>query len=319
MKTITRISALALLLIFSNIFYGQKTAIDSACVQIENKAEINLAIYSYKNLAENVESGFKSLQEILKGTKDIPEKISYSINFEPNKSMTIKQIEAGEKLIWENGVQTIYQFSNQCNIKTDNYYIQIQFNELEVLMSDSLLTQLLEVIDTTTEIQGRYSATYKYTFEGMQLNHTKQYDKMSGLTDALMLSGGVGVNLIKSEPIIDISAEMGLALRKKRTLQNQYYVSYNLLFNFYEETNVNLNGFLNIGYKHNLSNNIKKPNWLGVEIGYLVNRQGELFGKNTFKLGINWELGKYISVAPQLYMSGDFNQLYPAVRIGFGF
>jgi hypothetical protein len=319
MKTITRISTFALLLLFSNIIYGQKIAIDSAIVQIENKAEINLAIYNYKNLAENVEADFKSLQEILKETKDIPEKISYSIHFEPNKSMTIKQIEAGEKLIWENGVQTIYQFNNQCNITNDNYYLKIQFNELEVLMSDSLITQLMEVIDTTNVIQGRYSATYSYTFEGMQLNHTNQYDKMSGLTDALMLSGGVGVNLIKSEPIIDISAEMGLALRKKRTLQNQYYVSYNLFFDFAEESTVNLNGFLNIGYKYNLSNKINKPNWLGVEIGYLVNRQGELFGKNTFKLGINWELGKFISVAPQLYMSGDFNQFYPAVRIGFGF
>lgn len=319
MKKITQLTSLALLLIFSNIIYGQKTAIDSACVQIENEAEVNLAIYDYKNLAENVETDFKNLQLILGETKDIPEKISYSINYEPNKSMTIKQIEDGEKIIWENGSQTLYQFNNQCNIKAGNYHLQLQFNELDVVLSDSLLAKLLEVIDTTENIQGRYSATYSYTYEGMQLKQGYPFEKMSGLTDALMLSGGVGVNLIKSELVIDVSAELAIAFRKKRTLKNQYYVSYNLLFDFMDESKVNLNGFLNIGYKYNLSNKIEKPNWLGVELGYLVNKQGGLFGKNTFKLGVNWELGKYISVSPQLYMSDDFKEFYPAVRIGFGF
>ncbi|WP_297707679.1 hypothetical protein [uncultured Eudoraea sp.] len=319
MKKITSIFTLTALLMFSSFIYGQKTAIDSACVQIENKAGMNLAIYSYKNLAENVEKDFKSFQLILKETKDIPEKIPYSINYEPNKSVTIKQTEEGERVIWENGEQTIYQFNKQCNILSDTYFLQIQFNELDELISDSLLTQLLEVIDTTTAIQGRHSAIYNYTFDGMQLSQKKQYDMLSEQTDMLMLSGGVGVNLIKSEPVIDISAEMAFAFRKKRTLQNRYYVSYNLLFDFIEESTVNVNGFLNIGYKYNLSKKINKPNWLGVELGVLVNRQGELFGKNTFKLGVNWELGKYISVAPQLYMSDNFDQFYPAVRIGFGF
>jgi len=319
MKKITQIAALIILILSNNFIYGQKTAIDSACVQIGDKAEINLAIYSYKNLAEDVKTDFKNLQSILNETKDIPGKIDYSINYEPDKSLSIRQNEAAEKIIWKNGEQTTYQFNKQCNIKAETYYLQIHFNELEELVSDSLLAQVMEAIDTTENIQGRYSTIYNYSFEGNQLNHNFQYDKKSGQTDMLLLSGGVGVNLIKSEPVIDLAAELGLALRKKAILKNQYYVSYNLLFDFTGESIVNLNGFLNIGYRNNVSNNTKKPNWLGVELGYLVNKQGELFGKNTFKLGVNWELGRYISVSPQLYLSGDFTQFYPAVRIGFGF
>jgi hypothetical protein len=319
MKKIAQISSLVLLLVLSNFIYGQKTTIDSANVQIENKAEINLAIYSYKNLAENVKTDFKSLQSILEETKDIQEKKPFSINYEPNKSMTIMQNEAGEKIIWENGEQSIYQFNNQCNIRAKNYFLQIQFNELEELVSDSLLTQLLAVIDTTAHIQARYATTYNYSFEGLKLIHNQQNDEKSGQMDMLMLKGGVGVNLIKSEPVIDVSAEIAFAFTKKGILKNQYFLSYNLLFDFMEESTVNLNGFLNIGYRNNLSKNKDKPNWLGVEVGYLVNRQGDLFGKNTFKLGVNWELGRYVSVSPQLYMSGGFTELYPAVRIGFGF
>jgi hypothetical protein len=319
MKSITRILSLAMLLFFSNFLSGQKTTIDSASVRMENKAELNLAIYSYKNLAENVKTDFSSLQLILEETKNIQEKTPYSINYIPNKSMTIKQTETGEKIIWENGVQTLYQFNNQCTITADNYLLQIQFNELEVLISDSLLTQLMAVIDTTTNIQGRYATTFNYSFEGLKLIHNKQYDDKNGQMDMLMLKGGVGVNLIKSEPVIDVSAEITFAFTKKGILKNQYFLSYNLLFDFMEESTVNLNGFLNLGYRNNLSNNKDKPNWLGVEVGYLVNSQGDLFGKNTFKLGVNWELGRYVSVSPQLYMSDNFNQFYPAIRIGFGF
>ena len=75
---------------------------------------------------------------------------------------------------------------------------------------------------------------------------------------------------------------------------------------------------MNAGYRYNLSKTMYKPNWLGVELGYLLSRHGKLFRKNTFRFGVNWEIGKYITVAPQIYISGDFNEIYPAVRIGFG-
>ena len=78
-----------------------------------------------------------------------------------------------------------------------------------------------------------------------------------------------------------------------------------------------LNGFANVGYRYNFSNNIYKPNWVGVEVGYNVNRNGDMFGENTFKFAVNWEAGRYITVSPQLYFSGSTT--YPALRIGFGF
>jgi len=309
------------LLLLSSIIitYCQKPYLDSICVQIDDKIELNLKIYDYTSLGENVEKDLNSLQSILKDNNDIPEKVSYSITYEPNKLLSIKQTGPGERIIWENGKQTRYQFNNQCNINSDNYSLKIQFNEIEKLVSDSLIIKIKEVIDTTSSIQGRISMTYNYSFQGENLVHNMQLDKINGQMDMLSLKGGVGVNLIKNQPVIDLSAEMGLIFSKKGILKNQYYLSYNQLSDFGDNSKVNINGFVNIGYRYNLSNTFGNPNWLGVELGYLTNRHGDLFGKNTFKFGVNWELGKYISVSPQLYLSGDLTQFYPAVRIGFGF
>jgi hypothetical protein len=231
--------------------------------------------------------------------------------------MSVKQTGPGERIIWENGEQTRYQFNNQCFINADNYQMQIQYNDFEKLISDSLITKIEKVIETTKSIQGGFSKTYNYTFQGENLIHNEELDKVNGQMDIWSLRGGVGANLIKNQPVIDFTAEMGFAFSKKGILKNEYYLSYNQLSDFDGNSNINLNGFANIGYRRNLSNTVEKPSWLGVEMGFLVSRHGELFEKNTFKLGVNWEIGKLMSVSPQYYFSKNLS--YPAVRIGFGF
>jgi hypothetical protein len=319
MKNIGIIYTASLLLFSSVITYGQKPYLDSICVQIDDNIELSLSIYEYSELFENIEKDLKSLHSILNNNNDIPEKVSYSIIYEPDKLLSFKQTGPIEKIIWKNGKHFSYQFNNQCNINANNYCLQIQYNELEKLVSDSLIVKIKEVIDTTITIQSRISMTYNYSFLGENLVHNIQLDKMNGQMDVFAVKGGVGINLIKNQPVIDLSAEMGLTFSKKAIWKNQYYISYNQLSDFGDSTIIHFNGFVNIGYRYNLSNTIGKPNWLGIEFGYLAYRNGDLFGKNTFRFGVNWELGKYISVSPQLYLSGDLTQFYPAVRIGFGF
>jgi hypothetical protein len=318
MKELRKVYLVSLLL-FSSILitYGQQTYHDSISVQIDDKMELNMTIYDSKGLSEYVERDLKSLQSILKDKSGITENESNSITYVPDKMLSIKHDGAGERIIWENGKQTRNQFNNQCNINSVIYSLQIQFNEFEMLLSDSLISKLKEVIDATIAIDGRFTATYNYSFQGDNLVHNKQLDKINGQMDALSLKGGVGVNLIKSQPVIDLSAEIGYITSKKGIWKNQYYLSYNQLSHFEDNSKINANSFINIGYRHNLSNTFRKPNWLGIELGYLAKRHGDLFEKNTFKFGINWEIGKYMSVSPQLYFSPNFG--YPALRIGFGF
>ncbi|MBK6964753.1 MAG: hypothetical protein IPH20_12635 [Bacteroidales bacterium] len=319
MKKSVKIYALVLLLSSSTIASGQKHTLDSIHVRIDNNLELSLTIYEYADLAENVEKDLKSLQSILKDNFDVPEKESYTIDYVADKLVSIKQTEPGKKIIWENGSQSSYQYSKQCNINSNKYFLNIQYNEPESLISDTLIIRLKEVIDTISHIQGRLSKSYNFSFVGETLIHDKQFDKVNGRMDVINLKGGVGLNLIKNQPVIDLSAEIGILFSKKGILKNQYYLSYNQLSDFDENSKVNLNGFVNIGYRYNLSNDLNDPNWLGLEVGFLTAENGELFEKNTYKFGFNWEIGKYISVSPQFYLSGDFKVFYPAIRIGFGF
>ena len=309
---------IAFLIILSSITtYGQKTHLDSISVEIEGEIELGMSIYDYSDLAQSVENDLKSLHEILKGNKDIPEKTPYSIVYEPNKKLSIRPSGPSERIIWENGKHTRYQFNNKCEILSDKYHLYIEYNELESLVSSDLINKLKEVIDTTSAIQGRFSKTYNYSFIEGSLVHNKQLDEQNRNLDMLFLKGGVGASLIKNELVIDLAAEIGLGFGKKGIIKNQYYLSYNLLFDFIDDSKVNLNSFVNLGYRYNLSKKKKDTNWLGVELGYLVTKQGDMFSDNTFKLGVNWEIGKYISISPQLYFSEELT--YPAIRIGFGF
>lgn len=314
MKTIL---ALMLILISGTITYAQKSFLDSIRVQIDNKMEFELEVNDYTDLAEIIEKDLKNLQSILKESNEIPSEISYTITYTPDKSVFIKQSDQNERIIWEDGKTTLTQFNNQCIVKSENYYLLVRFNEVENLISDDLITKIKEVVNTTNSIQNRYAVTYNYAYEGDKLIHNEDLDKKSGESDAIIVKGGVGANLIKNQPVIDLSAEMGLLFNKKGIWKHNYYLSYNQLSFFDVDSRVVLNGFANIGYRYNFSNDIDNPNWIGVEVGYLVNRHGDMFDKNTFRVAANWEIGRYITVSPQLYFSGSSS--YPALRIGFGF
>ena len=308
---------IAFLIILSSITtYGQKTHLDSISVEIEGKIELGMSIYDYSDLAQSVENDLKSLHEILKDNQDIPE-TAYTIFYKPNKKLSIKQSGPAERIIWKNGKPNRHQFNNKCEILSDKYHLHIEYNDLESLISNDLISKLEEVIDTTNTIQGRFSSTYNYSFKEGELVHHEQLDEYVGQRDMLFIKGGVGASLIKGQLVMDLAAEIGLGFSKKGILKNQFYLSYTPLFDFIDNSTIDLNHFVNLGYRYNLSKNKNDSNWLGVELGYLVSQQGDLFNENTFKLGVNWEVGKYISISPQLYFSEELT--YPAVRIGFGF
>jgi hypothetical protein len=316
-----RIASLLAIFLFGIIFriYGQKHYLDSINVQIGNKMEVNMIIFNYDHLRENMERDLKSLQTILLDRKEPPVQGAYAITYQPNAKLSIKPEEAGERIIWDKGGLTRYVFNNRLSIMSHKYLLQVQFNDPAEIVSEDLQKNLLEVIDSTISMKGRLTEVYHFSYQDGKLVHSSQLDQPIGQKDVLTLNGGVGINLVKSQYVIDLSAQLGLLFCKKGIWRNQYYLSYNQLSYFPDLSNPKLNGFLNIGYKYNLSNIVGKPDWLGIEIGYLVNRQGELFRENTMRLGFNWDIEKYISVAPQVYVSGDFKEIFPAVRIGFGF
>lgn len=308
-------------ILFGMVFrlYSQKPYLDSVNVQLGNKMEVNMKIFSYDSLSAIVARDLKSLQSILLERKELPSQGTYAITYEPDSRLSIKPGIAGERIVWDKGGMTRYTFDNRISILSELYQLQIQFNDPAEIFSEQTQKNLKDVIDSVFTIKSRLSTTYHFSAHEGKIVRNAQLDKVTGQKDVAILNGGLGVNLIKGQPVIDLSAQLGLIFCKKSIWKHQYYLSYSQLSYFNDLSSPKLNGFLSLGYKYNMSNTIGKPNWLGMELGYLVSRNGDLLQKNTMRLGFNWDVAKYISVAPQLYVSGDFKEIFPAVRIGFGF
>lgn len=306
---------ITVLLLIASITNAQKTQKDSIAVQIENNINVKMSIYDYYELKETVENDLKQLHSILKEDKEIPDNSPYIILFKPNKKLNIKNLETTEKTIWENGKHKNYNFENTCEIRTENYLMVIEYNDLEELISEDLITHLKDVIDETSTKENRYSRLFNYTFKDNILVDSNDYTLESS-NDYLYLKSGVGANLIKSEFVIDFNFELGFGLSKKGIQKSQYYASYNLLYDFIDNSSIDLNGFLSLGFRHNFSDRDDKNNWIGMEFGYLITQNGELFNDDTFRFGVNWELSSSISVSPQIYFNSELT--YPGLRIGIG-
>jgi hypothetical protein len=316
MKYLKQLSILFTITLFCAISHAQKTPKDSLSVKIEDKAEVKMSIYYYTDLKETIENDLKQLQDILKENQNTLQSNPYSIQYKPSKKLSIKEMEKTETIIYENGVYKPYLYSNRCNIISDSYHMSIAFNDLEYLTSEDLTTKISESIEKLLKDENRYSVLYHYTFQNDSLVSSGK-NGIGKRADFISLRSGVGANLVKNNMVVDLSGEIAVGLTKNGIIKNQYYVSYNLLYNFVQNSSADLNGFLNAGYRHNFSNSANDDNWLGIELGYLINQDGDLFDDNTFKVGLNWDVGYSITVSPQLYISSE--QTFPGLRIGFGF
>lgn len=316
MKNLKQAVFTAFLVLCTSAGLAQKHTKDSLSVKIDDNIEVKMSIYDHNALKETVEKDLKQLQDILKDNQNVPEDVPYSILYKPYKKLTIKAVEKTETVIYENGVYKPYLYSNRCNIISDSYHMSIAFNDLEYLTSDDLTTKIRQSIEKFLKDENRYSVLYHYTFQKDSLVSSGK-NGIGKRADFISLRSGVGANLIKNNMVVDLSGEIAVGLTKNGIIKNQYYVSYNLLYNFAQNSSADLNGFLNAGYRHNFSNSANDDNWLGIELGYLINQDGDLFDDNTFKVGLNWTVGYSITVSPQIYISSE--QTFPGLRIGFGF
>lgn len=319
MKNIIRFFTILILSIGSfSILYGQdeKTpCLDTIRILIEDKIELTLAVCDFKTISDSIEKDLKRLQVILQQDHSfIQGNNAYSMTYEPNKSLTVKQIVPVIKVVLENEKQIKFQFNYQCSIIAENYFLEIRFNKLEELLSDTLIKKIREVITATIPINYRKKATYNFSIQSNNLTHNKQLDKINEYCNEIQLLVGIGVSLIKNQPVTDISSGIAVTIRK-----NQFYVSDNLFYLLDDNQNVKLSNFINIGYKYNFSNSRKEEDWFGMEIGYLTYRDGSFFDENTFKFGLTWDIAKNLSASTQLFFFDNFKMIYPAIRIGFAF
>jgi len=295
---------------------------DTIVVYIDNRVEIKLSVADYSSFSEDhgtykLLMDFQNLLPEITGRLDpeSPGKVTYNGE---DKLVVEKGDVAYQFLLTEEGISDT-GFRDIAILGNENNYVVITTTDLSILSDMQLQKCFKDLISILPESKNNsYKAIYECNNGVVRLLEDELSTGSS--IDAIELTAGAGAGLIKSTWVADLSAKVGFLFNKKGVLKYNPYISTNLVFDYDSENNFNVNSFLNLGFRWNQNKKNESPDWLGVEVGYLYKQEGDLFGDNTVKLGLNWSLvkGRSVYVSPQLYFTDNFNSIYPAIRIGIG-
>lgn len=320
--TIQLILTIFYLLNFSTVF-AQSAKIQRDTVFYKGTEHMNMLILAtdYHNLTKenHIQVILNDFQIRLKEIAGSMPENAYIIEYRHQEQLDILPSDKIKSYSLPEGKGMTENFQNKVIITDPNssYLVNISFNDVRELINMDFATVLTEIIGELPE-KDRYLRYLEFQPDIQSGKVKLTENRPSGYLDMLSLQAGVGANVYRSKFMTDITGEISLQLNHKGILRNQFYVSNNLMFAFDAENAAIINNFTSIGYRRNLSNDKDKPNWLGVEFGTVTKRSGDIFQPNTMRLGVNWNVGKHISISPQLYFNGLFQQVSPGFRIGIG-
>ncbi|GEM_PF-1040425 len=290
---------------------------DTVIVYVENRVEMKISISDYDKL--------RSSNDVMEAVNEFS-KLLAEVTSDPDAPEVVKYTPGGELTIEPGNPKTIYLMSN--GKLTDTGFRDLAIIEDESVLIELTTTNLANISElplgdclgkviTLLPAKRSWSRNLYYECVDGNVRELGERHKHNRL-DFLELNVGAGAGLVKGNWVPDLSLGIGIGFNKKG-LTRFPYISSNMMFDFSAENETNINTFLNIGYAWNPNKKADKNELLGFELGYLVSRQGELFGENTFRIAANWSPLKGVYVSPQLYISDNFDTAFPGIRIGFGF
>ncbi|SHN07385.1 hypothetical protein SAMN04488057_10663 [Cyclobacterium lianum] len=294
---------------------------DTIFYQASGTLDMKILIKDYHLLAE--ESRFQAIMEDfqlrLKEIDQMVPSTAYTIEYRFQKQLDIRDSDKIKSFDISADNRLSENLQNKAYIRDNSgsYEVIIGFNDITELINLDFSKILTAIADSLPE-KHRFLRYLEFRPDPQTGNIVLKEDRHTGYFDMLSLQAGVGANVYRGNFLTDFSGEVGLQLNHKGILKNQFYISNNLIFAFDAANTAIINNFTNVGYRRNFSNHKDKPNWLGVELGTLTKRSGDIFQPNTHRLGVNWQVGKHITVSPQLYFNGFFRQVSPGFRIGIG-
>ena len=107
---------------------------------------------------------------------------------------------------------------------------------------------------------------------------------------------------------------MTIQLGNKSIAKQAFSLGYEWMYDF-SSGKENINHWVSLGYARNFTNNPNKSSWFGLNLGYLAKRNGDLFEKDSFRLGIEKKIHKNVSIVPQFYFNGFLKDAYPGFKI----
>ncbi len=290
---------------------------DSVIVYVDNRVEIKVALPNYGNLKSS-DKACSALEMFIKMIPDIKDELSSEtadlVRYSHDNSLTVETGDTKLVYLIKNGAVSNTGFRDQAIISIEDFQIYITTADLSKIPELALLNCLEKVIAILPDKKPwSRSLYYECVNENVREIEVKNND-----LDFLEINSGAGAGLVKNTWIPDLSFKIALGFRKKGMVRSPY-ISSTLLFDFPTADAINVNTFLNLGYQWAINAKNAKPDYLGVELGYLIAKEGDLFYKNTMKLGFRWSPVKAVTVSPHLYFKSNFNKVFPGIRVGFGF
>ena len=295
---------------------------DTILIYLDNQVELKVALPDYAEYSNEHEAA-----EVL--TKFLDHITGIKDQLDPEKPEIVEFIP-GEKIVVKPGENAFVFLESEQGLSSTGYrdVAILKGEKVHITITTSDLSTIGEInfTDCINQLSGelpeksRHSKTLGYEYKNEALSYSEALSQTNQPLDFLEFSIGAGGGLVRGQWVADLTGEISIELNKKGRMRYNPYLSTNSLFSFNTEGKLEVNSFLNAGFRWNMEKTDPKPDWLGVEVGYLYRNRGDLFGDNTFRLGLNWSLvkGRSVYVSPQLYFTDNFNTVFPGIRVGFG-
>jgi len=305
----------------ANRSFGQDAG-DTIVVYVDNRFEIKVAVKDYDDL-RNSKSEIDALRQFSEHLPQIADQLNPEqadlVKFINGVSITVEPGTQQYNFLFKDGSLSDTGYRDRAEIKLVDSKIFITAGNLINLMDYNLADCLLKTIPLLPE-KNRHSKTLYYECKAGVVSELSDRHTLNSSLDMLSLGLGAGAGLVKGRWVADLTFELNLQFNRKGVLRHSPYVSTNILFDFAADGKMSVNTFLNAGFRWNIDKEEDSADWLGVDVGYLVGKEGDLFGDNTVRLGLNWTMikGRSVTVSPNLYFTDNFKTIFPGVRVGFG-
>ncbi|HPF00496.1 MAG TPA: hypothetical protein PKY63_07510 [Bacteroidales bacterium] len=237
--------------------------------------------------------------------------------------LVMEQLDSTKKTVYSEKRQSIipYPELNECRIDIPGGFINIRFYNDSVLLSPMLKALITDVIalksqkdwHRASEVRATNIDYSDSTFRADKKPYIIYSRKKMDEKIVLNLSSG----LCLSKAPYSLSAEVKLGyIWNNFDYDIGYYLSYDWNFSFAENGTRSINSFINLSaLEEGFLPRLKTM--AGIDMGYLVFRQGDVFEKNTFRLGFGFK-GDFWYFSPQMYFPGKFKGVYPGLRLLIG-
>ena len=296
---------------------------DTVNIYIDERIEMKFVLDNYAELKDDstkaVVSAFltdfqKHLPEL---SKEMDVNASELLRYQDDDKIILRAREEKEVFMLSNDGLKNSGPRDKAILLHPKVRIEISAADLSEAVDVPFAKYFEEMVDSLPQkVRNSRVLTYSVKNDSLEAIIDKMDWKPTG--DELEITFGAGANFYKGKWLGEFQTRMDLVFFEKNVLKHNPYVSYSWLYDFSRFDRVNINGFLNLGYQWDLARGKEEESRSGVEAGFLINRNGNLFEPKTWRVGLNWEAGDGISVSPQMYVVGGFEKVQPGIRISFG-